>query len=78
MLQYLKNLNYPVISVYSLSTEEKKRNVTIYKRLLGMSYLKTRNSIYNKLLPRTYLQTLFSIYDQQFLFFLKKEKSSSV
>ena len=44
--------------------KKKKRNVTIYKRLLGMSYLRTRNSIYNKLLTRTYLQTLFLIYDQ--------------
>ena len=66
-----------LISVCSLSTtykKEKKEKVTmIYKTLLGVSYLKTRNSTYNKLLTRTYLQTLFSINDQQLLIFLKRK-----
>ena len=64
-----------LISVYSLSTayQKEKKKVTIYKTLLGVSYLKTRNSTCNKLLTGTYLQTLFSIYDQQLLFFYKEK-----
>ena len=71
MLKKLESL----ITVYSLSTtyqKEKKEKVTmIYKTLLGVINLKTRNSTYNKLLTRTYLQTLFSINDQLLLY---KEK----
>ena len=51
--------NFSLQLIYKVpegNKEKKKTKVTIYKTLLGVSYLKTGNSTYNKLLTRTYLQ----------------------
>ena len=50
--------NFSLQLIYKVpeGNKEKKTKVTIYKTLLGVSYLKTGNSTYNKLLTRTYLQ----------------------
>ena len=54
------------MSVYSLSTEEKKEKLQFKKHYSEWVTWK-HETVFTKLLTRTYLQVFFSIYDHQLL-----------
>ena len=68
---------YSIYTAYNLTKSRKKREVTIDKTLLGMSYIKQGNSTYIKdFLEVLIYNTLHAIYDlQSWCFMLNSQKT---